>query len=95
LLLHRRYEVLLPLRYNDGTPVESVKFGDVTVDTQPMIGYWRDPGGEIYVNQVIRLAVDVPDTPENRDFFVQWKETLKERLRQVEIWIVAISLEVI
>jgi hypothetical protein len=60
-----------------------------------MIGYWVAPSGEVYQDEVARLVIDVPDTPENRDFFVQWKDTLKDRFQQVEVWIVAISLEVI
>lgn len=101
-----RYEVLLPVRYNDGTPVERQKFeqaihelferfGGVTFDFGPMTGYWLAPTGQLFEEEMVRLAVDVPDTPKNRDFFVQWKETLKERFRQAEIWMVAISLEVI
>jgi len=40
-------------------------------------------------------VVDVPDTPENRRFFVEWKEELKERFRQLDIWIVAIPLDIV
>ncbi len=105
-MLYLRYEVLLPASYNDGTPIEQgrisltiyelyMRFGGLTHDIGPMIGYWVAPSGEVYQDEVARLVIDVPDTPENRDFFVQWKDTLKDRFQQVEIWIVAISLEVI
>ncbi|MEW6095527.1 MAG: hypothetical protein AB1567_03235 [bacterium] len=46
-----RYEILLPLKYNDGTPVEYDKihqtirelvdhFGAITVEPQTILGIW-------------------------------------------------------
>ncbi len=34
----------------------------------------------------VRVFVDVADTPENRHFFVDYKERLKERFQQIDIW---------
>ncbi|MCS3920978.1 hypothetical protein Q2T83_11305 [Fervidibacter sacchari] len=49
----------------------------------------------VYEDELIRLVLDVEDTPENRNWFLRWKETLKERFRQLEIWMVAIPIEVL
>jgi hypothetical protein len=52
-------------------------------------------GETVYEDELIRLILDVDDTPENRDWFLRWKETLKGRFQQLEIWMVAISIEVL
>jgi len=92
--------------YNDGTPVEQQsftatrqelvdRFSGGTFDLIPMTGYWLGPMGGVYQDQVGRFVVDVEDSAENQQFFVDWKETLKERFHQTDIWMVAILLEVI
>ena len=76
----RRFEVLLPLRLNDGTPIpdEAISdtlieleehFGAVSCETQTIRGRWR-ADGESYRDDLIRVFVDVPDLPENRLFFL-------------------------
>ena len=106
MVSYKRYEMLLPLRYNDGSPVGSGKFTQtqeelfnefrgLTIDFVPIIGYWMDPTDAVIEAESVRLVVDVLDTPENREFFVQWKEQLKERFEQIEIWIVGIAIDLI
>ena len=93
----RRYEILLPLRYNDGSPIEPEKFEQTrveliaqfqgaTFDPQPVRGFWVQQGME-YEDLLVRVIVDVEDTLEAYTFFTHFKETLKERFRQLEIWI--------
>src|ERR1041385_6508718 len=92
----RRFEILLPLRFNDGSPVpdaaiaEAVielrrKFGAVSSETQIIEGQWQHVG-QIYRDELMRVFVDVEDTPESRDFFHQFRERLRTRFRQVSIW---------
>ena len=57
-MLRRRYEILLPLRHNDGRPVSD-------------------------------------DTPEIRQFFLQFKATLLERFEQVEIYIASYPVDIL
>ena len=106
MVSYKRYEVLLPLRYNDGTPVEPEKFVEtrrelferfrgLTADFVPLTGYWIDPTDTVVEDQLVRLVVDVTDTPDIRDFFVQWKERLRERFSQSEIWITGIPVDII
>jgi hypothetical protein len=65
---YRRYEVLLPLRFNDGTrvPDELVvqtqrefrkNFGAVSVETQTIRGFWQYPREELSCGQVNRIGV--------------------------------------
>jgi hypothetical protein len=100
----RRYEVLLPLRFNDGTDVPSdwladavfeivEFFGAASYETQNVEGHWRH-GGILYRDDLVRIVVDVPDTKENRiwvrDFKVRWKA----KLDQLELWVVSYRIEI-
>jgi hypothetical protein len=98
----KRFEILLPLRYNDGTPIEAEKFeqtrkelvthfGGTTFEPQPMRGFWMHEGIE-YQDLTVRVIVDTEDTPEAHEFFTNFKETLKERFRQLEVWITFFSI---
>ena len=102
---YRRYEVLLPLRFNDGNPVpdellaETIleleqQFGAVSCETQNIHGIWSH-AGQSYRDDLVRLFVDVPDLPESRQFFVAFKERLKTRFAQLDIWVTTHPLEII
>lgn len=43
----------------------------------------------------MQVFVDVPDLPETREFFVAYKEQLKVRFRQLDIWMTTYPLEVL
>ena len=101
----RRFEVLLPLRLNDGTRVPEeviaetlveleTKFGAVSCETQTIRGRWRFEG-ESYRDDLIRAFVDVSDLPENRDYFIEYKEKLKARFQQIDIWMTTYLIEVL
>lgn len=100
----RRYEITLPIRYNDGTPIEAEKllrtrresgarFGALTLLPQPVLGEWRHEGIR-FEDINLRILVDVEDTAENAEFFLRFKQTLKERFRQVDIWIVSYQIQI-
>ena len=101
----RRYEILLPLRFNDGQPVPEELLADtllelekqfeaVSWETQVIRGSWQK-SGHSYHDDLIRLFVDVPDVPENRQFFVQFKDRMKDRFKQLDIWLVSYSIDVL
>ena len=101
----RRFEILLPLRLNDGTPVPEgavadtlieleERFGAVSCETQTIRGQWRSEG-QSYRDDLIRVFVDVPDLPESRQFFVECKERLKTRFQQIDIWMTTYLIEVL
>ena|SRR5436190_23139028 len=100
----RRYEILLPTRYNDGTAVELEKiratlmdlaprFGGLTFRPEHLVGIWFQ-GERRFEDNNVTVVVDVEDTPENVAFFVQFKESLKQRFRQIEIYIVSYEIRV-
>ncbi len=51
--------------------------------------------GELHRDELIRVFVDVPDTVENQQFFVDFKEQLKQRFQQLDIWMTTYPLDVI
>jgi len=100
-----RYEILLPLRYNDGRLVELEKFDQTnlellaefsgtTVDMITAIGAWRYRG-VVYEDELVRLLVDVPSSAQADAFFRDYKETLKARFEQVDIWISAHEIQIL
>ena len=44
---------------------------------------------------MIRVFVDASDAPESREFFVEYKERLKIRFRQLDIWMTTYLIEVL
>jgi len=101
----RRYEITLPTRYNDGSPVEpekylmtrrdiAARFGALTFLPQPIHGEWTHQDMR-YEDANIRIIVDVDDTPQNTQFFAEFKQVLKQRFRQLEIWIVSYEIRIV
>ena len=100
----RRFEILLPLRFNDGSPVPDAliaetlvelrrRFGAVSSETQKIEGQWQH-GGEVYRDELMRVFVDVEDTDRNRDFFRRFREQIKTRFRQVSIWMTSHPIDI-
>ncbi|MEW6095528.1 MAG: hypothetical protein AB1567_03240 [bacterium] len=42
---------------------------------------------------MIRLIIDVVDTPTTTMFFAEYKEVLKERFKQIDVWITASPIQ--
>ncbi len=102
---YRRYELLLPANFNDGSAVPAElteqtvreiqeRFGVVSAEPQQIEGQWQ-PDSVIYRDLNQRVFVDVPDTADNRRFFAEFKERLKERFQQRDVWIATFPIEVI
>ncbi len=81
----KRYEILLPLNYNDGTEVEpekfdqtaeesSDRFGGVTQDTVRITGTWKY-GGARYRDELLRIRIDSSD-PRTGDYLRTYKQLL-------------------
>jgi hypothetical protein len=97
--------MLLPRRFNDGRPVPDElladtvlelrdHFGSVSSETQVIEGQWFHQG-QVYRDNLVRVFVDVPDLPEHRQFFREYKERLKGRFQQIDIWPATYPLEIL
>jgi hypothetical protein len=100
-----RFEILLPLFYNDGRVIEKEKFvetddelvrtfGATSTDSVVVQGHWMYQS-TLYEDRLIRVRVDVDDTPENVQAMRDIKEGLKQRFDQLDIWITAHRIEVL
>ena len=100
----RRFEVLLPLQFNDGREVPSEwlaealleivdHFGAASYETQKVEGHWRH-SGVLYRDNLVTVVVDVPDTTKNRQWMRQFKSRWKTRLEQLELWMVSYRVEI-
>ena len=91
-----KYEIYLPLKYNDGSDIEPetfeeiqrqlvAVFGAMTVSPSyaPYQGTWRYKGVE-FVDDIIRIEII---TDEELRFFKNFKRQLKRTLRQLDILI--------
>jgi hypothetical protein len=100
----RRFEVMLPRQFNDGreVPPEWISlaaleigdhFGSVSYETQIIEGRWQQ-AGVIYRDHLARLVVDVPDRKENRTWMKAFKKRWKEKLEQLEIWMISYRIDI-
>jgi hypothetical protein len=100
----RRFEVLLPLQFNDGRDVPSDwlaevvleivdHFGAASYETQKVEGHWRH-AGVLYRDNLVRLVVDVPNSVKNRRWMKEFKNRWKSRLEQLELWMVSYLIDI-
>ena len=100
-----RFEILLPLEFDDGRPVPREflaeaaieiqgRFGGVSWESQAIEGIWRQ-GGVEYRDRLNRIFVDAEDTEENRQFFIGLKARLKARFQQLDIWLTVHPIEIL
>jgi hypothetical protein len=100
----RRFEVMLPRQFNDGrdVPPEWLSlaaleigdhFGSVSYETQIIEGRWQH-SGVVYRDNLARIVVDMPDKKENRTWMKGFKKRWKEKLEQVEIWMISYRIDI-
>ena len=99
----RRFEVLLPLQFNDGQKspewlAEAVlevvdHFGAASYETQKVEGHWRH-SGVVYRDNLVKIVVDVPDLVQNRRWMKEFKGRWKERLEQLDLWLVSYRVDI-
>lgn len=97
----KKYEIYLPLKYNDGKEIEAEKikltreeliaaFGALTVSSQsaPYQGRWKY-GGVDFIDDIIKIEIIAGADRKTERFFRQFKNRLKTLLRQIDILITA------
>ena len=100
----RRFEVLLPARFNDGRDVPDELLGiviDEVIDQFHAATYYKDAAeghwlheGTVFHDSLGLLVVDVPDTAANRKWMKAFKARWKERREQLEIWMVSYRIDI-
>ena len=100
----RRFEILLPLQFNDGREVppewlaEAVleiveNFGAASYETQKVEGHWRHQG-IIYRDNLVKIVIDVSDEITNREWMREYKARWKAKLEQLELWLVSYTIDI-
>lgn len=99
----RRFEILLPVRPNDGRPVPDEliadtlgelreRFGAVSCETQSIRGQWQHEG-RLHSDELVRVYVDAPDDAASLEYFRAFKERAKARFGQIDIWLITFPVE--
>jgi len=99
----RRYEILLPAQFNDGSDIppewladaliEIVQqFGAASYETQNIEGHWRHQTVH-YRDNLVKIVVDTDDDKVNREWMRDFKSRWKERLQQLELWVVSFPID--
>jgi hypothetical protein len=100
----RRFEILLPLQFNDGSEVspellaeavlEIVEYFDAaSYETQKVEGHWRHQG-VLYRDNLVKIVIDAPDEESNRDWMREYKKRWKQKLEQLDLWLVSYTVDV-
>ena len=103
----RKYEIYLPLKYNDGKDIEPekikqikqelvAKFGAITVSSRssPYQGTWKY-GGVEYIDDIIKIEILTSGDNVTKRLLKTFKERLKNDLRQFDILITTHGIQVI
>lgn len=103
----REYKIYLPLKYNDGVEIEAAKFrniktelvtrfGAITVSSlaAPYQGTWKY-GGVEFIDDIITVEIVASDDRVTKKFFRDFKEKLKQDLKQIDILITTHGIQVI
>ena len=70
------------------------QFGAISCETQTIRGTWTFEA-EVFRDDLVRVYVDADDVTESREFFVRFKESLKSRYQQLDIWMTTYPIEVL
>lgn len=100
----RRYEILLPLQFNDGRDIPSdwladavleivEQFDAASYETQNVEGHWRHLG-VLYRDNLVKIVVDVADSEENRAWMREFKSRWKEKFEQLDLRLVSYVIDV-
>ena len=68
-------------------------FGAASYETQKLEGHWRQ-GGVLYRDNLVKVILDAPDSPENRHWMKNYKDRWKLRLQQLELWLVSYPIDI-
>jgi hypothetical protein len=99
----KEYDIFVPLYFNDGSPIESVKFqrlqaelldhfDGLTYFPQPNEGFWK-LGGLTYRDEIVIYRVLTSRTRAARRFLSHLKQRLKLEREQEEILIIERDVE--
>ena len=101
----KEYDIIVPLYYNDGTPIELPKFQDlakqllehfdgVTFFPQPNEG-WRKKDNEYFQDRIVLFRVVSDNARKAKPFLTKLKKKINEQFRQEETLILQRDVDVV
>ena len=98
-----KVEFFLPSSYNSGEDIEPKKiffvkkeilaaFGGISTHPASVAGIWQGED-KVYYNNCYRFEVAAPKTDQTKEFFILFKEKLKELFEQHEIYMTSVEME--
>ena len=69
-------------------------FGTLTLEPTYVRGTWTHEGIQ-FEDELMRFFVDVDDSPENHQFFLDFKAVLLERFEQIEIYLASYPVDIL
>ena len=69
-------------------------FGALQIQPHTVLGLWIYEGNR-FEDELRRFTIDVEDTTENQQFFLDFKPRLLERFQQIEIYIVSYPVDIV
>ena len=99
----RRFEILLPLQFNDGREVPSdwlaeavleivAHFDAASYETQKVEGHWRYQD-ILYRDNLVEIVIDASDEEANREWMREYKARWKAKLEQLDLWLVSYIID--
>ena len=92
------------MQFNDGREISVDLLSDAVfevVDHFGSVGYYHNiiqgqwtNEGIVYRDNNSKIVVDVPDTDENRQWMRDFKARWKEKLGQIDLWLVSYEIDI-
>lgn len=100
----RRFEILLPLQFNDGRDIPDDLLADAVLEVverfdaasyepQKVEGHWRHHG-VLYRDNLAKIIIDVPDDEASREWMREYKARWKDKLEQLDLWLVSYIIDI-
>jgi hypothetical protein len=70
------------------------RFSGLQIQPHTVLGLWVYEGKR-FEDELRRITIDVEDTPENQQFFAEFKRKLLERFEQIEIYIASYPVDIV
>src|SRR5262245_21801900 len=100
----RRFEILSPQQYNDGSEIprklrgQALKeivdqFGAASFEPTAIEGYWHHEG-IVYTDSLSKIVIDIEDTDENRQGMLNLKARWKVAFDKLNLWPIVYEITV-
>jgi len=69
------------------------KFDAASYETQKVEGHWRHQG-ILYRDNLVKIVIDAADEEASREWMREYKARWKQKLEQLDLWLVSYTIDV-